>query len=100
MAIDIPVVIMLGSGLSGIVYITIWLGFLTQRKDNAADIQKQLGIIAAITAILVGLFGGSAYLYFNANLNILPPFLLVMTFVNLFLSIFAVSASSLQITYS
>lgn len=100
MATDLPVWIMLGTGITGIISILIWLGFLTQNKDNAADIQKNLGIVAAVTAILIGLFGGAAYLYFNANLNILPPFLLVMTFVNLFLSTFAVSAASLQITYS
>ncbi len=100
MAEDLPVKIMLGTGLAGILAIISWLGYLTQNKDNSADIQKNLGIISAVTAILIGLFGGAAYLYFNANLNILPPFLLIMTFVNLFLSTFAVSAASLQITYS
>ena len=100
MSADLPVWIMLGTGLAGIVSILIWLGFLTQNKDNAADIQKNLGIVAAVSAILIGLFGGASFLYFNANLNLLPPFLLVMTFINLFLSTFAVSAASLQITYS
>jgi hypothetical protein len=100
MSPDLPVYIMLGFGLAGIVSIIIWLGFLTQNKDNGPEIKKNLGIVAAVTAILVGVFGGAAYLYFNANLNSLPPFLLVMTFINLFLSTLAVSASSLQITYS
>lgn len=92
--------ILLGIGLLGIVGISLALGFLTQNKDNGAEIQKNLGIIAGVTGILVLLFGVVAYIYFTANINYLPPFLLVMTFVNMLLSVFAVSASSLQVVNS
>lgn len=100
MSPDLPVYIMLGFGLAGIAAIVLTIGFLPMNPDNRGEIQKNLGIIAAVTGILIGVFGGAAYMYFSANLNSLPTFLLCMTFINLFLSIFAVSAASLQITYS
>ncbi len=92
--------ILLGIGLLGIVGISLALGFLTQNKDNGAEIQKNLGIIAGVTGILVLIFGVVAYIYFTANINYLPPFLLIMTFINMLLSIFAVSAASLQVVNS
>jgi hypothetical protein len=90
--------VLLGIGILGIVGISIALGYLTQNKDNGANIQKNLGIVAGITGILVILFGCVAYIYFTANINYMAPFVLVMSFVNLFLGVFAVSAASLQIT--
>lgn len=92
--------ILLGVGILGIVGISLALGFLTQNKDNGAEIQKNLGIIAGTTGILVILFGVVAYIYFTANINYMGPFVLVMSFVNLLLSIFAISAASLQIVNS
>jgi hypothetical protein len=97
---DLLVWIMLGLGLAGIVGITIWLGFLTQNKDNASEIQKNLSIIAGISAVIIALFGVTAYVYFSANVAYLSPFILIMTFVNLFLSTFAISAASLQVVNS
>jgi len=98
--VDLPVWIMLGTGLIGLVSITLWLGFLTQNKDNATEIQKNLVIVAGISGALIFVFGIAAYIYFSANTNYLTPFLLVMSFINLFLSVFAVSSSSLQIVKS
>ena len=92
--------VLLGVGVLGIVGISLTLGFLTQNKDNGADIQKNLGIVAGITGILVILFGVVAYIYFTANINYMGPFVLVMTFVNLLLSVFAVSAASLHVVNS
>ena len=97
---DLPVWIMLGLGLVGIIATIIWMAFLTQNKDNGAEIQKNLAIVAGVTGILIGLFAASAYIYFTANTNYLTPFLLVMTFINLFLSLFATSASTLQLVNS
>ncbi len=91
---------LLGLGLTGVVAIMIWLGFLTQNKDNAAEIRKNLGIVAGISAVLIGIFGFVAYMYFIQNPGYIPFFTLIMLFVNLFLSIFAVSASSLSIVHS
>lgn len=97
---DYPVYILLTLGVFGIIGVIIWLGILTRNKDNGDQIQKNLGIVAAISAVLVGLFGVTAYVYFSANVGYVTPFVLIMTFVNTFLSLFAVSAASLQVVYS
>lgn len=60
MAADLPVWIMLGICLLLLVGIVVWMGYMTQNKDNAAAIQNNLTIIAGITGILVGLFGATA----------------------------------------
>ncbi len=91
---------MLFAALAGIVAIIIWMGFLTKDRENAGEIQKNLGIVAGVTAVLIGVFAGAAYMYFAANTNYLTPFLLVISFVNLFLSLFATSAATLQLAYA
>jgi len=83
-------------GVIGIVGVSISLGFLNQNKDNGAEINKSLGIIGGVTAIIIIMFGIASYIYFSAHINHMAPFVLIMTFVNLFLSVFAVSSSSLQ----
>ena len=97
---DVVLWVMLGLGLAGIVGVMIALGFLTQNKDDGAEIKKNLGIITGITGVLVFIFGAVAYMYFTTNVNYLTPFLLIMTFVNLLLSLIAVSAASLSVSYS
>jgi len=94
---DIVIWIMLIIGIGGMIAIIVWLSFLTQNKDNASEIQKNLVIVASVSGVLTILFGIAAYIYFTANTNYLTPFLLVITFVNMFLSLFAISTSSLQI---
>lgn len=97
---DLPVWIMLGLGVTGVLALTIWMGFMTQNKDNGPEIQKNLWIVFGVVGVLIGLFGAAAYIYFTANTNYITPFLLVMTFLNLFLSLFATSAATLQIAKS
>jgi len=92
--------VLLGVGVSGILGVGIGLGFLTQNKDNGAEIQKNLGIIAGVTGILILIFGIVSYMYFSSHINYMAPFVLIMTFVNLFMSVFAVSAASLQVVNS
>jgi hypothetical protein len=94
---DIAAWIMMGLGVGGIIGILVWLGVLTQDKDNAAEIRKNLAIVGGVTGILIGVFAAAAYVYFMANINYLTPFLLIMTFINLFLSLYATAAASLQI---
>lgn len=89
---------LLGIGLVGILAVFIWMGFLTQDKDKGADIKLQLGIIASVTGVLLFIFGIAAYMYFTANVNYLTPFLLITTFLNMFMSIFAIAASTIQLT--
>jgi hypothetical protein len=91
---------LLGLGLTGMISIIVWLGFLTQNKDNASEIRKNLGIVGGISAVLIGIFGFVAYMYFIQNPGYIPFFTLIMLFVNLFLGVFAVSAASLSIVHS
>jgi hypothetical protein len=92
--------VLLGLGLTGMIAIMIWMGFLTQNKDNASEIQKNLGIVGAVSAILISIFGVVSYMYFTANPGYIPFFVLIMTFVNLFISVFALSAASLSVVNS
>jgi hypothetical protein len=92
--------VLLGLGLTGMIAIMIWMGFLTQNKDNASEIQKNLGIVGAVSAILISIFGVVSYIYFTANPGYIPFFVLIMTFVNLFTSVFALSAASLSVVNS
>jgi hypothetical protein len=97
---DIIVRVLLVVGILGIVGISIALGFLTQNKDHGSEIQKNLAIVAGVTGILVLLFGCVAYMYLTANINYMAPFVLIMTFINLFMGMFAISAASLQVVNS
>lgn len=54
--VDLPVWIMLGTGLALTLGMVIWMAMLTNNKDNGSEIQKQLGGIAAVLAIVIGLF--------------------------------------------
>jgi hypothetical protein len=92
--------VLLGLGLTGIVSLVVWLGFLTQNKDNASEIRKNLGIVGGITAVLVGIFAVVSYIYFTVNPGYIPMFALILTFINLFLSTFAVASSSLSVINS
>jgi uncharacterized membrane protein len=92
--------VLLGLGLTGIVSLVVWLGFLTQNKDNASEIRKNLGIVGGITAVLVGIFAVVSYIYFTVNPGYIPMFALILTFINLFLSTFAVASSSLSVVHS
>lgn len=96
---DIWVLTLLGLGLIGILALTIVVGTVfVQDKNDGAQINKQLSIIGSVTGILVVMLGAAAYMYFTANINYMPSFLFVMTFLNMFLSVFAVSAASLQVS--
>jgi hypothetical protein len=95
--INIVTLSMLGFGLAGIGGILFWMGTITQNKDNGAEIRKNLSIIGGVSGLLIFVFGIIAYNYFSVNVNYLTPFVFVMSFVNLFLSLFAVTAASLQV---
>lgn len=95
---DFIVWTMLALGLGGIIGLMVWLGMMTQNTEDGTEIRKNLAIIGGVTGVLVILFGIAAFMYFSANSNYLLNYLMVMSFVNVFFSIFAVSASTLQIT--
>lgn len=97
---DFVVNVLLALGLAGVVGIMFALGFLPQNPDHGSEIKKNLGIISGVTGILIFIFGAVAYMYFTTNVNYLTPFLIIMTFVNLLMSLIAVSAASLSVSYS
>jgi hypothetical protein len=90
--------ILLGIGTIGIVVITSYMGFLTQEKDKGNEIKLQLGIVFAITAVLCGVFAFVAYMYFSSYPAYLTNFILVMTFINLTLSVFAVGTATINVS--
>jgi len=97
---DILFWVMVVIAFGGLLGLTIALGLATQNKDNASEIQKTLVIIAILSCVLVAVFGVVAYLYLSVNQNYVSPFLFVLSFVNLFLGVFAVSCSTLQVSYA
>ena len=89
--------LMLGAGLLGITGILVWMGMLTQNKDKAGEIRKNLAIIGGVSGGVIFVFAVAAYNYLSVNVNYLTPFVFILSIVNLFLSLFAVSAATLQV---
>jgi len=96
---NIPVIVMLSTSLAGIIGIFGWVISMTQHQDNAAEIKKNLAVVSSIVSILVIILGGAAYIYFMSDTTMLIPFLIIMTFINLALSLIAVSTASLSVVY-
>jgi hypothetical protein len=88
---------LLGLGIIGIGFCIIWIA-TNAPNPNANEIRKNLGIVAGVSGAAVLVFAIAAYIYFSTHVNYLTPFLLIMTFINLALSVFSTSAATLQIT--
>lgn len=95
---DYAIWALLGLGIAGIIAVIIWMGVKPPNKDDGAQIKVFLGIIGLVTGIIILILGAAAYMYFTANINYMPSFLFIMSFLNMFLSVFAVSAASLQVS--
>lgn len=93
--IQIILIILLVAGLAGVVYT---LGLFVGDRDNLAEIQKKLAIISGTSSAIILMLGIFSYLYLRVNPGAFVPFVLVMLFLNLELSLVAVSASVLQKT--
>jgi hypothetical protein len=93
--IQIFLIILLVGGLAGVIYT---LGLFVGDKDNLSEIQKKLAIISGTSAALILMLGIFSYLYLRVNPGAFVPFVLVMLFLNLELSLTAVSVSVLQKT--
>ena len=91
---NFPIILMLTICTLGIITIGYIMAFYVQNKDNANEIRKNLGIISGVTLLIIIMFGGASYMYLFANMNYLPPFLFIMSFLNLFLSMLAVTFST------
>ena len=82
----------------GLLSLYFYIGFGSSQTDNASEINKQIGIVAGVTSVLVLLFGLITYVYFSVNVNYVTPYLLISGNVNLLLSIIAVAISSLRLS--
>jgi hypothetical protein len=81
------------AGLAGVGYsISQMIG----NKDNLADVQKQMTIIAATTSAIIVMTGIFTYLWLRTNPGALVPLVIFMLFLNLELSIISLSASVIQ----
>lgn len=96
---SLPMKILIAFVVVGIIALFMTLGFLSpniDNPDNANEIKKNLGIISVVLAIIVGILGIVTYMYFTANIAYITQFTIVVLFINLFLSLFALSASTLN----
>jgi hypothetical protein len=92
---NIPLVLLviILAGLAGVGYsISQMIG----NKDNLADVQKQMTVIAATTSAIVVMTGIFTYLWASTNPGALIPLIIFMLFLNLELSIISLSASVIQ----
>ena len=81
----------------GLIGLYIYIGVYVGDKDTNNDVRKHLIIIGSLTGVITFFFGIISFFYFAANQRYVTEFLLLMNFVTLFVSIFALSAASLQV---
>jgi hypothetical protein len=90
--------ILLGLGAVIIVVLVVLVGLNPINKDNANEIRKTLAIIGGVAGILCLILAIASYMYFTSYPAYLTNFILIMTFLNLGLSIFATSAATVNIS--
>jgi len=88
---------LLGFVLAGLIGIYIYIGVAAGKLDNANEVSKHIGIIAGTTGCLLTIFTVLSFYYFTANIEYATPYLLIMSGVNTFLSLLAVSVASIQV---
>lgn len=88
---------LMGVLLLGICGIYIYIGLSAGKADTANEVSKQVAIIAGTTGALLILFTCLAFYYFTANVNYATPYLLIMSGVNSFLALLALSVATIQV---
>lgn len=83
--------------LLGLLGIYLYIGLNAGKADTANEVSKHIAIIAGTTGALLILFTVLAFYYFSANVNYATPYLLIMSGVNSFLSLLALSVASIQV---
>lgn len=83
--------------LLGLIGIYGYIGVMAGKVDNANEVSKHIGIIAGTTGILLIIFTVLSFYYFTTNVTYATPYLLIMSGVNIFLSLLAVSVASIQV---
>ena len=79
----------------------IYIGLSAGNIKNANELGKHIAIIAGSTGALLILFTVLSFYYFTSgtNINYATPYLLIMTGVNSFLSLLALSVASIQVIH-
>ena len=83
--------------LLGFLGIYLYIGLSAGKADTANEVSKHVAIVAGSTGALLILFTVLAFYYFTANVNYATPYLLIMSGVNAFLSLLAVSVATIQV---
>lgn len=93
MSIQVILIVLIIAGLGGVIYaLTRFAG----DKNNLNDVQRNMSIITAVTSVIVLLLGIFTYLYIRINPQSFVTLVIIMLFLNLEISLIAVSASVLQ----
>jgi uncharacterized protein with PQ loop repeat len=98
--VDLPVWVISIIGLIGVITMIVLLSGIKREKNENSDIEKTLVIYAAVTAVLILLYGVACYIYFMSNIDYSTTFIICMSAVTTFLSVIAVAASTQQIVHS
>jgi hypothetical protein len=77
--------------------IYLYIGLSAGNSANANEISKHIAVISGSTGALLILFTVLSFYYFSANVNYATPYLLIMSGVNSFLSLLALSVASVQV---
>jgi hypothetical protein len=96
----LPVWVILVLALIGTIVILVLLGQLQKQKDMNSEIEKTIVIYATVSAVILGGLGVSSYIYFTYNIEHSTPFIIIMSFINTFLSIVALASSTQQVIHS
>jgi hypothetical protein len=97
--IDPSVWVTLAIGNIGVIIILVLIPKFTDASVGTENIQKNIIIFASATAVLIFItFAIASYIYFIQNLNYAPAFIIIMTFINLFLNGISTTASILHVT--
>lgn len=83
--------------LLGFLGIYLYIGMTAGKADTANEVSKHIAIISGTTGALLILFTCLAFYYFTANVNYATPYLLIMSGVNSFLSLLALSVATIQV---
>ena len=91
--IQLSLIVLIVAGLGGVIYV---LSTFAGDKNNLNDVQRNMGIITAVTSVMVLLLGVLSYLFIRINPQVFVTLVLILLFLNLEISLIAVSASVLQ----
>ena len=95
--VELPVFVLLILGNIGTIVVLVLTGKYTEASVGT-NIQKNIIVLASVTAVLILMFAIAAYIYFISNLNYATPFIIIMTFINLFINGISTTASILHFT--